>query len=56
MQKEGALILGVGGDNSNSAIGTFFEGVVLAAYSTDAADALVMANIVSVYGAAATRA
>ena len=56
MQKEGALILGVGGDNSNSAIGTFFEGVVLAAYSTDAADALVMANLVSVYGAAATRA
>jgi hypothetical protein len=53
MKKEGALLLGVGGDNSNGAIGTFFEGVVLAAYSTDAADDLVMADIVRVYGAAA---
>merc|ERR1712032_451227 len=26
MEKQGAIILGVGGDNSNSAIGTFFEG------------------------------
>jgi hypothetical protein len=52
MKKQGALILGIGGDNSNSAIGTFFEGVVLSAVSTDAADDAVMANIVSVYGPA----
>ena len=53
MKKEGALLLGVGGDNSNGAVGTFFEGVVLSSYSTDAADDLVMADLVRVYGAAA---
>jgi hypothetical protein len=28
MQQEGAIILGIGGDNSNSAKGYFFEGVM----------------------------
>ncbi|WP_263382707.1 arabinofuranosidase catalytic domain-containing protein [Granulicella arctica] len=28
MQQEGAIILGIGGDNSNSANGYFFEGVM----------------------------
>ena len=28
MHKQGAIILGIGGDNSNRAIGTFFEGVI----------------------------
>lgn len=52
MQKQGALILGIGGDNSDSAIGSFFEGVVLAGYSTDAADDAVQADIVAAgYGA-----
>jgi hypothetical protein len=51
MQKEGAIILGIGGDNSNSAIGNFFEGVMTAGLPTDAADNAVQANIVSVgYG------
>jgi non-reducing end alpha-L-arabinofuranosidase len=50
MRKEGAIGLGTGGDNSNAAQGNFFEGVMTAAYSTDAADNAVQANIVVVYG------
>ena len=50
MRKEGAIILGTGGDNSNGAQGTFFEGLMTAHYSSDAADDAVQANIVSVYG------
>jgi hypothetical protein len=52
MTKQGAIILGIGGDNSNSAIGNFFEGVMTQGYPTDAADNAVHANIVGVgYGA-----
>jgi len=47
MKKQGAIILGIGGDNSNGAIGTFYEGVMTAGYSTDAADDAVQANIVA---------
>jgi hypothetical protein len=36
-----------GGDNSDEAIGTFFEGVLTAGYSIDAADDAVQANIVA---------
>lgn len=51
MRKQGAIILGIGGDNSDWAIGTFYEGVITAGNSTDAADDAVQANIVSVgYG------
>jgi hypothetical protein len=50
MRKEGAIGLGTGGDNTNSAQGNFFEGVMTARYSSDAADDAVQANIVSVYG------
>ena len=50
MRKEGAIILGTGGDNSNGAQGNFFEGVMTAHYSSDAADDAVQANIFSVYG------
>ena len=35
MKKQGAIILGIGGDNSNRAIGTFYEGVMTTGYSTD---------------------
>ena len=28
MKKQGAIILGTGGDNSNGADGTFYEGVM----------------------------
>jgi hypothetical protein len=50
MRKEGAIGLGTGGDNSNAAQGNWFEGVMTNAYSSDAADEAVQANIVSVYG------
>jgi non-reducing end alpha-L-arabinofuranosidase len=50
MRKEGAIILGTGGDNSNIGQGDFFEGIMTAHFSSDAADDAVQANIVSVYG------
>lgn len=49
MRKEGAIGLGTGGDNSNSAKGDWFEGLMTAHYSSDAADDAVQANIVSAY-------
>ena len=51
MKKQGAIILGIGGDNSDRAIGTFFEGCITQGFSADATDDAVQANIVSVYGA-----
>ncbi|MGH3395491.1 MAG: arabinofuranosidase catalytic domain-containing protein [Streptosporangiaceae bacterium] len=48
MHQEGAIILGTGGDDSNSSAGSFFEGVLTSGYPTDAADNSVQANIVSV--------
>lgn len=48
MQQEGGIILGTGGDNSNWNRGTFFEGVMVAGYPTDAAENAVQANITSV--------
>ena len=51
MKKQGAIILGIGGDNSNGAIGTFYEGVMVQGYSSNSTDPLVQANIVAVgYG------
>ncbi|WP_280882524.1 arabinofuranosidase catalytic domain-containing protein [Streptomyces pseudovenezuelae] len=47
MQQEGGIILGTGGDNSNRNRGTFFEGVMVAGYPTDAAENAVQANIAS---------
>ena len=49
MRKQGAILLGNGGDNSNSSQGTFYEGAMTAAgtFPTDATDQLVQANIVS---------
>ena len=52
MRKEGAIILGTGGDNSNGGVGNFFEGVMTAHFSSDEADEAVHANIVSVYKSA----
>lgn len=45
MKKQGAIILGIGGDNSNSAIGAFYEGVMTSGFSSDEADVGVHANI-----------
>ncbi len=47
MRKQGAIVLGNGGDNSNGSQGTFYEGVMTAGYPTDAADQAVQANIVA---------
>lgn len=49
MRKQGAILLGNGGDNSNSSQGTFYEGAMTAAgtFPTDATDQLVQANIVA---------
>jgi hypothetical protein len=45
MKKEGAIILGIGGDNSVGARGTFYEGVMTSGYPSDATEAAVQANI-----------
>ena len=51
MKKQGAIILGIGGDNSNGGVGTFYEGVMTAGCAPDAVDAAVHANIVALgYG------
>ena len=51
MLKEGAIILGIGGDNSNSASGSFFEGAMTSGYPSDATETAVQANITAVrYG------
>jgi hypothetical protein len=47
MKKQGAIILGIGGDNSNGAAGTFFEGCMTAGDAPDASDDAVQANIVA---------
>jgi len=50
MQKQGAIGMGTGGDNSNNAKGNFFEGIMTAKYSSKQADDDVQANIVATYG------
>jgi len=46
MRQEGAIILGIGGDNSNSAKGYFFEGVMTRKMPTNQAMEAVQSNIV----------
>lgn len=48
MSKEGAIILGIGGDNSHGAQGTFYEGVMTSGYPTDATEDAVQADIIAV--------
>jgi Alpha-L-arabinofuranosidase B, catalytic/NPCBM-associated, NEW3 domain of alpha-galactosidase len=49
MRKQGAILLGNGGDNSNGSQGTFYEGAMTAGgtFPTNATDQLVQANIVA---------
>jgi hypothetical protein len=47
MSKEGAIILGIGGDNSVGAQGTFYEGVMTTGYPSDATENSVQADIVA---------
>jgi len=53
MKKQGAIILGIGGDNSKTAAGTFYEGAMTSGYPSDATENSVQANIVAAgYGSA----
>ncbi|WP_332310894.1 arabinofuranosidase catalytic domain-containing protein, partial [Micromonospora rifamycinica] len=49
MKKQGAIILGSGGDccidNTNQSVGTFYEGAMVAGYPSDATENAVQANI-----------
>jgi hypothetical protein len=47
MKKQGAIILGIGGDNSKGAAGTFYEGAMTTGYPTATTEAAVQANIVA---------
>ena len=47
MHKEGAIILGIGGDNSKGSAGTFYEGVMTSGYPSAATESAVQANIVA---------
>jgi hypothetical protein len=47
MNKQGAIILGTGGDNSDADLGSFFEGAITSGYPTDATENAVQANIVA---------
>ena len=48
MHKQGAIILATGGDMSNSAVGNFYEGIMVTGVTTDETDDAVQANIVAV--------
>ncbi len=51
MRKQGAILLGNGGDNSNGSQGTFYEGAMTEAgsYPSDATDQTVQANVVQAH-------
>eukprot|EP01052_Picozoa_sp_SAG31_P036078 SAG31_NODE_4448_length_3222_cov_34.014089_1_plen_113_part_00 len=48
MRKEGALILATGGDQSNSAVGSWYEGIMATGATDNATDNAIQANIVAV--------
>ena len=45
--RDGAILPGVGGDNSHGAAGTFYEGVMTSGYPSEATENAVQANIVA---------
>jgi hypothetical protein len=47
MDNQGAVVLGVGGDNSNNSFGTFYEGAIVAGYPSNDAERAVLQNIQS---------
>ncbi len=52
MRQEGAIILGIGGDNSHASAGSFFEGAMTAGFPSDSTDNAIQSNIATVgYGA-----
>jgi non-reducing end alpha-L-arabinofuranosidase len=55
MRKQGAIILGTGGDNSDGAQGTFYEGAMTSGFPSASTEAAVQANIVAAgYGVGGT--
>ncbi len=42
---QGAIVLGIASDNSNSSFGTFYEGAITSGRPSDATDAAVLANV-----------
>lgn len=42
---EGSILLGIGGDNSNSSYGTFFEGCITSGRPSDKTDTLILENV-----------
>ena len=55
LKLQGAIILGTGGDNSHSGIGTFFEGAIVTGCPTDATEDSLQANIIAAgYGLTTT--
>lgn len=48
MSKKGAIILATGGDNSNGAMGNFYEGYMVKGATNDETDAAIQANIVAI--------
>ncbi len=47
MKKQGAILLGIDGDNSNGSQDTFYAGCMTSTYASDATDAAVQANIIA---------
>lgn len=47
MDRQGGILLGVGGDNSSGGQGNFFEGIMTTGYATVATDDAIQANIVA---------
>lgn len=45
--RQGGIVLGVGGDNSSGAQGNFYEGVMTAGFASEATDDAIQANIVA---------
>jgi non-reducing end alpha-L-arabinofuranosidase len=57
MNRQGGIVLGIGGDNSSMAHGNFYEGVMTTGYASTATDNAIQANIVAAgYGSNATAA
>jgi hypothetical protein len=48
MRKQGAIILGTGGDNSNGAEGNFYEGFIATGVTSTATDDAIQTNIIKV--------
>jgi hypothetical protein len=45
MDNQGAVVLGVGGDNSNNSFGTFYEGAIVSGYPSNDIERAVLQNV-----------